>query len=142
MRGLVCAALLAALVGCNSDKSTAPTTIVGSYSLHTVNGSAPPVSVAEGAIAKVELIAGTIDFNADQTWSGTLTLRRTDFPTGSATTSYVPANGAYAMNNGSITLTSVGTLFTGTASNGTVTLLSDVFGLGGLTLVFQQYAVD
>lgn len=145
MRKSLLAALVVILVACGGDKATGPQSVVGSYTLRTVNGANPPGAVYQDAQQKLEVLDGTINLAAGNTWSGTLGARLTDFTvTPNQVTSYpgLPLNGGtYTLNGSAVTLNdpTEGLTFTGTVSGGTLNLSVDLIGLGQLTtLVYSK----
>ena len=140
MRRMIVAGILAVLAACSSDSTGPNASVTGSYTLRTVNGNNVPAVVFQNATTKDELTAGTLNLNADNTWSGSLTARETSLSTGAVVSITVPASGTYTNNNGSLKLTDSvdDTQLVGTADNGMLTVSGDV-GIGAVvTLVFQR----
>lgn len=139
MRKSLLAALVVALVACGGDKSTGPQSVTGTYSLRTVNGGNPPAVVYQDAQAKLEVLDGTVTLAADNTWTGTLGARLTDFTTTPNQVLSKPglalSGGTYTVTGGSITLNDPQDqlTFSGTVSNGSMSVSVDLIGLGQLT---------
>ena len=145
MRKSMLAALVFTLVACGGDKATGPQNVTGTYTLQTVNGVNPPSAVYQDTQQKVEVTDGTLNLNANNTWTGTLGGRFTDFtvtPNDVIDFARQPLNGGtYTLNGSSLTLNdpTERLVFTGTVSNGTLTLNVDLLGAGQLTtLVYSK----
>jgi len=123
------------------DDSTGPNgSIAGTYTLRTVNGSPPPITLLEFQDYKVEVTAASVVMNANNTFSATSTFRETD--AGEVTTSNSVCTGTYAVSGSTVTFTEpestnedCGGSYTGTWSNGNT--LTVAFG-GGLEAVFRK----
>ena len=137
MRRLVSLALVLALVGCGSDDdSTSPTntSVTGTWSLQTVNGSALPFTLATTP-AKIELLSYVVVVASNGTWTSS-EQTRTTIGTQPPVTATVPDAGTYTIsgNNVSLTSSSAGsTPQAGTVSGNTFTITQ-----AGLTFVFQK----
>lgn len=119
-----------ALAGCGD--STGPKSIVGSYTLQTVNGGALPYILSQSGANKTEILSGAFTLNADHTFSDQGTVRITQ--SGVATTTAGSASGTYVQNNTAITLTYSDNSVDMASINGkTMTLISD-----GVTLVYTR----
>jgi hypothetical protein len=147
LRTLALTAILSvsSLVGVNacggSDSATGPnTSINGNYALQTYNGANLPAVFFLDATERDELTGGSINLNADKTWSGTLALRTTAIPSGAVLTFSLPFSGTYTNTGSSITLTDASddSKIAGTVSAGSLTLqgVTD-FGVTA-TLVFRR----
>ena len=104
MRGLKSFVMVAVLVacGCSGDKTTAPgESMSGSFTLRTLNGSPLPGLLIQDPTGKLEVTAGTLNFNADKTWSGTVTARFTSVG-GGTTTQTIAGNGTYLLHGSDI----------------------------------------
>ena len=66
------------LIGCYEEVGGPAPTIFGRYSLRTVDGEAVPVILTDIPNFKVELMTGTIFLNADNTFTDSTQIRRTD----------------------------------------------------------------
>jgi len=138
MRRFIGSALLALLVACGGD-STGPS-VAGNYTLRTVNGANVPAVVFQDAQEKDELTSGNINLSSSNSWTGLLTVRVTDVPSGQTLNFSAPANGTFTTSGNSITLTDAadGSQLTGTVGGGTLSISGDI-GLGTvITLVFQR----
>jgi hypothetical protein len=145
MRKSMLAALVFTLVACGGDKATGPQNVTGTYTLQTVNGANPPSAVYQDTQQKVEVTDGTLNLSANNTWTGTLGGRFTDFtvtPNDVIDFAGQPLNGGtYTLNGSSLTLNdpTEQLVFTGTVSNGTLTLNVDLLGAGHITtLVYSK----
>jgi hypothetical protein len=143
MRKGLLAALVFTLVACGGDKATGPQSVAGSYTLRTVNGGNPPSTIYQDTQEKLEVTDGTVVLNANNTWQGTLGVRITNLSTSQV--SNLPglplSGGTYTLNGGTLTLDDPGDQlsFTGTVSNGTLTVSSDLLASGQLTtLVYSK----
>ena len=145
MRKSMLAALVFVLVACGGDKATGPQTVTGSYTLRTVNGANPPGVVYQDTQQKLEVIDGSLNLAANNTWTGTLGGRFTDLTTNPSTVTNLPGlpldGGTYTLSGNTLTLQdpTEGLTFTGTVSNGTLTMNVDLIGFGTLTtLVYSK----
>ena len=146
MRRILATAALALLTfaasacGGDDDPSGPNGSIAGTYTLRTVNGSPPPVTLLEFQDFKVEVTAASIVMNANNTFSATSTFRETD--AGVVTTSTSVCSGTYSLSGSTVTFTEpdsdnedCGGSYTGTWSNGnTLTVSFDA----GLQAVFRK----
>jgi len=140
MRRFIGSALLALIVACGGDSTGPKASVVGNYTLRTVNGANVPAVVFQDAQEKDELTAGNINLSSNNTWTGVLTVRSTDLGSGQTINFSAPANGTFTTNGGSITLTDAldGSQLTGSVGGGTLSISGDI-GLGTvITLVFQR----
>lgn len=68
---ILCAAagVIAVAASCHGD-SVAPhaTTVAGVYTLSTVNGATPPLTLGQNDTARVDLLSGTVTFGDDGTF--------------------------------------------------------------------------
>jgi hypothetical protein len=117
-RRLVLGALLVLLAACGD--STGPETIVGTYSLRTVNGAGLPYVIAQAGADKDELIDDAFTLNEGGTWTESGHLRSTR--SGVVTTQSVVASGTYTRTGTAITLTDGSESTSGTVSAGTLTI--------------------
>jgi hypothetical protein len=136
MRRLL-AVLSFAVVACGgSDSPTGPTavSVVGAFSLKTINGASLPAVLAQTTSGKVEVLDDLFTLNADHTYSEVGHIRTT-LSNGSVTTSPESDVGTYTSANGAVQLTS--TVGNGTASgsvNGnTLTVIES-----GFTFVYSR----
>jgi hypothetical protein len=143
MRKSLLAALVFAVAACGGDKVTAPENINGSYTLRTVNGTNPPNVIYQDQTYKVEVTDGTLTLGTNSSWSGTLGGRITTLATGSINdfSGASLSGGTYTRSGSTLTLDDPQDqlTFTGTVSNGTITLNVDLIGLGSATqLVYTK----
>ena len=123
------------------DDSTGPNgSIAGTYTLQTVNGSPPPITVFELGDDKIEVTGASVVINENGTFSATSTVRETD--AGQVTTSSSVCSGTYTRSGSTVTFTEpdsnnedCGGSYTGTWSNGNT--LTIAFG-PGLQAVFRK----
>jgi hypothetical protein len=96
--------LATAGLACGGGDSTGPSTsIAGTYTLRTVNGGNLPYTLIQVGADKLEITAGSIALNADNTFSDRITVRATDG--GSVETEEFVAVGTYTVNGTTVTLT-------------------------------------
>jgi hypothetical protein len=137
----VVAALVAlAPAACGGDNSTGPShSVVGTYTLQTINGQPLPFLIFQGATEKYEFISDVVAVNADYTYSETGSVRYTDLTTGAVTAQPFSSAGTWRETNGAIEFTdaSDGSVVNGTVSGNTLTILETVEGLQ-FTLVFRR----
>lgn len=119
---IVAVTMLAAACG-GGDKSTGPTTLEGTYTLKTVNGSAPPVIIAQLGADKVEVLGGSLLMNANNTFSGSTTVRFTE--SGVVSTETADCDGSFTRSGNAVTFSEdddvsgdCGGTYSGTFSNG------------------------
>lgn len=129
---LLAGLVLASAVAC-TDSTGPGEAISGTFTLSTVGGQAVPVVVQQSGTTTLEVTGGSITFNADHTFSTTLSTRTT--VNGSATTDTSNDTGSYTNNsNGRVELTySDATFDTGILSGNQFTL-----AVSGLALVFTR----
>ena len=120
------------LVGCGNP--TGPEAIAGNYTLRTIDGQDLPFAIeaqTQMLDVEIELAAGSLRINSDNTFSLSLTLATT---VGGTTTSETETTtGSYTLNETAITLTSDGETVTGSIIGNTLTLIDE-----GLTFVYQK----
>ena len=107
---LVAGLALAALgfSACSDSTSPNATAFVGVYALSSLNGTTPPVVVAEDAVnGRLEVTGGTITLNSDMTFSDRTDFRITD-PNGAISTDFDLASGTYTTSGNTVTLTPTG----------------------------------
>ena len=118
------------LAGCGNP--TGPEAIAGNYTLRTINGQDLPFTIEAALLdGKIELAAGSLRINSDNTFSLSLTLATTEG--GTTTSETETTTGAYTLNETAITLTSDGETVTGSITGNTLTLIDE-----GLTFVYQK----
>jgi hypothetical protein len=117
MRKLLAILAFASLAGCSKDSSTGPVSIVGTYSLQSVNGTPLPF-IAQASDPKIEILSDLITINAGTAF-GRNALVRTTYGTSASTTTSTDA-GTYVVNGTAISFTfnSTNSTSTGTINNG------------------------
>jgi len=128
--------LVALALACGGDNVNGPTTesVAGNYSLTMVNGSPLPFVVAEVRDDKLEVTAGSLSINADNSYALTFGLRETQGAT--VTTETVTEAGTYHRSSNTLSFhpnDDSGDWSASYASGGTITM-----GTGGETLVFKR----
>ena len=103
MRAVLLAFALVCFVGCNNDGLTGSTTVNGTYTLRTVNGSALPYTVSGSGTNKTEVIDDTITLYEGFTYSRSAHSRVT--VNGQASDVTTADAGSYGIFGTSITLT-------------------------------------
>ena len=131
--------LLAIATGCSKDATAPVDTFSGSYSLTSVDGDDPPVTIYEGNVrasdgsaipAKIAVTDGTLDLDDDQ-YELTIKVRIT--AQGQAVTQTVKDEGSFTRNGTQIVFESDGDVlgtFKGTLSGGKLKLKLDLLGTG------------
>ena len=123
------------------DDSTGPNgSIAGTYTLQTINGDPPPVTLLEFDTYKIEVTGASIVLNTNNTFSATSAFRETD--DGQVTTSNSVCAGTYTRSGSTVTFSEpesinedCGGSYTGTWSNGnTLTVTFDA----GVQAVFRK----
>ena len=140
MRRFIGSALLVMLVACGGDATGPNSSVVGNYTLRTVNGANVPAVIFQDSQEKDELTGGNINLSASNSWTGLLSVRATDLASGATATFSAPANGTYTASGGTITLTDAtdGSQLVGSVGGGTLSISGDL-GLGTvITLVFKR----
>lgn len=125
------ATLAFTLAACGSDSATAPSssTVSGTYSLQTVNGSPLPFAFTGQNGVPVSLQSDVFVFSANGTWTETAVARYTD-QTGAVQTETFNESGTYQKNGTAITLR-----YSDFSDAGTGTVESN-----SLVLVFPGYS--
>jgi hypothetical protein len=132
---------IVALSACSSSYGDGPgPTVVGTYSLVTVNGAAVPATTQNDATIKTEILSGTFVVNADETFSES---RQGRITLGGGTPSLITATqtGTWTSSGTQLSFVSGTTqnpvIFTGTYVSGTLTYTS-----AGSTFVYQQQSAS
>ena len=124
MRRFVSVTLALVIAACGSDSSSAPTnsSVAGTWTLQTVNGSALPYT-ASPSPAKLEILSNTVTATSAGTWTSTAQIRTT-IGTQAPTTATQTDAGTYTLsgNNVAISSTANGVVGAGTISGNTLTL--------------------
>jgi hypothetical protein len=126
----VSAAVLVLAVACGaSDAGTAPTSssVVGTWTLQSVNGSALPFVVSQTGANKLELVSDVVSATASGTFTQSTTIRNTT--NGQVTTQSVPDAGSYSLNGTAVTFqfNSDNSVGTGSLNGNTMTVAQDGF---------------
>jgi hypothetical protein len=121
---------VALLIACGggSDPAGPGETVVGEYTLRTINGTALPVVIGREQGVTVSALSGTMSLRADRTFSASVTARGVS--AGSDVTSTFTSVGTYTVNGSALTLLATGTenaRLTGSYANGRVTMTEDGF---------------
>lgn len=133
-----------ALMGCGSDAPLAPENgnggntgggITGTYSLTTVNGGTLPVVLFQNSTDKVEITAGSISLNADNSTTFSLTIRETSG--GSVSTETETDVGTYSVTGNQVNFDYNSFTFAAVVSGSTLSFAITIDGNPG-TLVFQK----
>jgi hypothetical protein len=121
------------LAGCGSDTSTGPRqTIVGTWSLQSINGAALPY-VAQTDVGTIEILGDRIVVSADGTFTDALVVRVTSNT--NVVTSTINDTGNYTVNG-----TAVEFVFASDNTSGTAALSGDnfTFADGGVSWAYQR----
>ena len=120
------------LIGCYEEVGGPAPTIFGRYSLRTVDGEAVPVILTDIPNFKVEIMTGTIFLNADNTFTDSTEIRRTDGQVARIVTDV--AHGSFVHNGATIDLNSTrGEHYSMTLADRTLTQ-----NLGGNILLYRR----
>ena len=122
--------------GGDGGDATGPggTSIFGTYTLETINGSSLPFVVFQVGNDKVEITAGSVQLNSDNTYSVSVTFRLTE--AGTVTTETDTGAGTFTATGSTIQFSDAGDgsgPFTGSISGNTLTIIDD-----GDTFVFGK----
>ena len=136
VRWFVPLSLLMALatVACSSDDSTGPdTSVEGTWTLQSVNGSDLPYVVAQAGSDKVEVTADVLTVASGGAFTEITSIRVTSG--GNVTTQSIPDAGSYTVNGTAVTFTfqSDGSSGTGTLSGNTLTVATQ-----GVSLLYKK----
>jgi hypothetical protein len=137
MRKVLAVATLALTMVTACGDSTGPdgeANISGTYTLRTVNGQNLPFPLlVVGTTYRLEVTASTVSINANGTFTQSATLREVNGT--NTTTETESATGTWTRTNNAISFrdSADGTVFTGSLSGNTITLVDE-----GMTLVFQK----
>ena len=125
------------LTACGDDDDatgTGGTSIFGTYALQTIAGTSLPAVLLEVPDFKIEVTAGSVRLNSDNTYSISISLRLTD--AGTVTTETETGAGTYTASGSTIQFSEPGTgegPFTGSISGNTLTIIDE-----GVTFVFRK----
>lgn len=129
MRRLLSLAVILAAVACGSDDSTTPTqtSVAGTWTLQTINGSPLPFTVATSP-AKIEWLSSVVNVTSNGTWTSSLQVRTTVNGQASTTTSTDAGTYTLSGNNVAILSSSPGsTAQAGTINGNTLTVSQQGF---------------
>ena len=129
---LTVALAVSLLTGCGD--ATGPEAIAGNYTLRSINGQDLPFIIVQVLADKIEVTAGSVRINSDNTFSSSTTLAITETEGGTTTSETGTTTGTYTLNGTAITFTSEGETSTGSITGNTLTIIWDE----GLTLVYQK----
>ena len=128
--------ILGLLIACGGSGVTAPSSIVGTWHMVTVNGKPMPFAALESDSSKIEITSGELILREGGGFTETLALRFT--ARGKVTSDDASGSGTYTVNGSAVTLvfTVDGETETtaGTWSGNTLTLIDS----GPTTMVFQR----
>jgi hypothetical protein len=124
---------IALLAGCGGDSATGPDSVVGTYTLQTINGQAPPQTVNEDANGRLEITGGRILLDGDGRFHNEIDIRVTSRGVTSGGTVHI--FGTYVRTGTNITVTPAqgGESYSMALSGRALTL-----GVGGATLVYRR----
>ena len=128
MRLIACMLLLVG-AACGGDSPTQPTSssVAGTWSLQTINGTALPYIVAQAGSDKVELTSDVLTVVGSGSFTQITQVRVTQ--NGQVSTQSIPDAGSYVLNGTAVTFTfnSDGSSGTGSLSGNTLTIAEDGF---------------
>lgn len=130
-----CMLLMVVMAACGSDSPTQPTpaSVVGTWNLKTVDGSALPYLVAQEDFDALELLSDVLTVAANGTFRQLSQIRVTQ--DAQASMESVPDSGSYAMNGTAVTFTYESDASARIASLAGNTL---TFSEAGFTLVYKK----
>lgn len=121
------------------DSTSPSATLAGNYSLRTINGAVPPVTVYQDASVRSEVVSGLISLDANGNYQSTTRYR--DTYTGSQPVLVDEnATGYWTLSGSQITLTDLqypNDPFYGTVNGGTITLVDRSSGVT-FTLTYSK----
>ncbi len=121
-----------AIVGCGDDGVGPENSFTGRYDLISVNGESVPYVMAQVGNHALEMTAGFLQLNNDETFSTAGTFRET--VGGSVSTYHQPASGSWTRTGDQVSLTySNGSVDTAVVSGNQLTVTSD-----GVSFVFRK----
>lgn len=104
MRKIVFLLLIAAQAACWSDKVTGSSTVFGTYTLRSVNGSSLPFTVSGSGTTKSEILSDTIFLYEGFTYAESAHYRNT--VNGTVTNETIVDNGSFGLLGNSINMVS------------------------------------
>jgi hypothetical protein len=119
--------LALAIVACGGDDfegppSQPPPSILGTYTIQTVDGEPLPWKSVDFPDLTVEVLSATITLDSDQSWSLIATLRETRL--GEVTTDATTTTGTFVQSGEDLLLTDDdGETYSGTVNDGTLTFV-------------------
>ncbi len=133
------ALLAVTLSGCGDNPtSSGESDITGTYTLATVNATAPPVTVFQSSEGRVEVTSGSMVLRADNSYTETLNLRIIP-AAGAPMNESSSENGTYARNGSSVQFTVPASAgepafsYQGTVNGGTLS-----YTIEGTAVVFRK----
>jgi hypothetical protein len=132
--------LLAAAVACGGSSTEPTTTVSGTFTLRTINGSPLPQSIYSDPDASLSINSGTLTLGSDRTY--TLVEEEHVVVSGSATDDVYSESGTFTVSGNNLELT--GPLISGSPIhhhmtwNGTEIMWTDVFISTTSTYVFSR----
>ena len=128
MRLIACMLLLVG-AACGGDSPTQPTSssVAGTWSLQTINGTGLPYIVAQTGSDKVEVTSDVLTVVGSGSFTQITQVRVTQ--NGQVSTQSIPDAGSYVLNGTAVTFTfnSDGSSGTGSLSGNTLTIAEDGF---------------
>ncbi len=126
---LTVALAVSLLTGCGD--ATGSEAIASDFTLQTINGQNLPFVLAQVVVDNVEITAGSVRLNSDNTFSTSLTVATTE---GGATASETTTvTGTYTLNGTTLAFTSEEDTFSGSITGNTLTISDE-----GVTFVYQK----
>ncbi len=122
------------LPACGDDDSTGPGSVSGTYTLQTIDGTSLPFVLFQIGNDKIEITAGSVRLNSDNTYSISISLRLTR--AGTVTTETDTGAGTYTASGSTIQFSDSGDgegPFTGSISGNTLTIIDE-----GVAFVFTK----
>ncbi len=126
---LTVALAVSLLTGCGD--ATGSEAIAANYTLQTINGQNLPFVLAQVVVDKVEVTAGSVRLNSDNTFSTSVTVATTE--SGATTSETTTVTGTYTLNGTTLTFTSEEDTFGGSITGNTLTISDE-----GVTFVYQK----
>jgi hypothetical protein len=129
------AIMLAALAACGSDNTTQPptTTVVGNYSLQSVDGKAPPDTIVNTGSDIVVFLDGTLSLHSDASYR--LLFHTTETTSSGTVSDSSGSTGTYTVNGNSVAIHAASSSDSVIA---TVSLPTLTFTDGGKVFVFTK----
>lgn len=134
IRPALVAALLLVWAACGGNTATGPDedSIVGSYTLRTINGQNLPYTTLSGGVNSAEVLSSSLSLNTDGTFREERSVRRTH--AGVSVTEAEMQFGTYTSTSSGVTfLTTTGAQVSGTRGGGSITFVE-----AGFTFVYVR----